>query len=207
MNTEEEMAWANETPFLAGLPRVNPFSVPEGYFVDAKSHSIRMTRISEMQGNAENFGYSVPDNYFTHLSSAIHSRIKGLEMAPDLGFTLPDGYFEKLNASILQRTNRPAKPKLIRLRLWQTDLMKYASAACVIFIAGTGLYFNQQHALTIKQTTELNREQMLYDIDEYVIIDHIQSENAKASENNGTAKNLETYILNNYSTNEISQEM
>ena len=206
MNNIEDLEWAKEVPFLATVSRKNPFTVPEGYFMESANNSMRSARIYN-HVQSEHAGYIVPENYFNRLSKRILDKIARLESNPAVGFAVPQDYFIRLQAEIIQKTSAKPAANIVRLKLWQTDLMKYASAACVIFIAGTGFYFNNQNALTNKRTAEISREQMLYDIDESTIIEHIQSENASVSENTDAHGQLEDYILNNYSTNEISRQL
>lgn len=205
MNNLEDIEWMKEVPFLATVSRKNPFTVPTGYFTESGDAAMRSARI-DGHVQTETAGYTVPENYFAGLSARILAKINRLQ-EPAVGFAVPQNYFSKLQSEILQKTTETAKPKMVRLKLWQTDFMKYASAACVIFVFSAGLYFNNQHALSVKSTTQITSEQMLYDIDESVIIEHIQSENASVSGSTESNAQLESYILDNYSTNEISRQL
>lgn len=153
------------------------------------------------------------------------------------GFNTPDLYFQKLQANILARTiasdfsakaieqdqpvqlaeagsfaktivnNTPAKrePKLIRL--WHNDLVKYASAACFILVTAFGLYLNQQNFNTESRSSDLASEQVIYDMNEQDIIDHIEGNNVDVSTDNTANADLETYILNNYSQSDLSSAL
>ncbi|MGY0040454.1 hypothetical protein [Pedobacter sp. NJ-S-72] len=140
------------------------------------------------------------------------------------GFHTPDLYFQKLQASILAKTtgadllvhDSPAKvtesdssvkqqPKLIRL--WHNDLIKYASAACFILVTAFGLYLNQQNFNTENKTADMVSEQMLYDMNEQDIIDHVAGNNVDVQNDNTAKADLETYILNNYSQSDLSSAL
>lgn len=153
------------------------------------------------------------------------------------GFHTPDLYFQKLQANILAKTvasdfsakaieqnqpvqlaeagplaktivnNVPAKrePKLIRL--WHNDLIKYASAACFILVTAFGLYLNQQNFNTESRSSDLVSEQVIYDMNEQDIIDHIEGNNVDVSNDNTANADLETYILNNYSQSDLSSAL
>lgn len=64
------------SPLLAGIEKINVFSVPEGYF-DALSNNIllRCDTVSEIAG------FTVPDGYFDGLADQILARIRKEESA------------------------------------------------------------------------------------------------------------------------------
>jgi len=200
---EENMEWELEAPYLASLPRTTPFSVPDDYF---KHFQSQVESVIFLNGLAEkeDLGFSVPTGYFEDLTSAIQSRITVDSFANrEASFTTPDNYFEKLNAAILSKTISD-KPKTKVRRLWGSDFMKYASAACFIILAATGLYLNQQNNLKLERSAELVSEQMLYDIDENVIIEHL---NETQTASNLSNAEMESYILENYTSNDISTNL
>lgn len=158
-------------------------------------------------------GFTTPAHYFDELSESINARISAEKLKSVIqndGHTVPDHYFEKLQANILAKTvgeTKPiAKPKVIRL--WNSNLVKYTSAACFLLITGVGLYFNQ-HQSPAQQTvsSDLATEQMLYDIDEQVIIDHISSTDITQPKSTVADTDLENYILTNYSQNELATSL
>ncbi len=151
-------------------------------------------------------GFTTPDNYFAGLTERINARVFMEQMkstAPaNGGFRVPAGYFEDLTSAILAKTtNENALPQRKIVRLWHSKLLKYASAACFLLIAGSGLYFNiQQQPVNY---ADLAAEQMLYDIDEQVIIEHIEANQATQPKSSAADAELENYILNNYSQNDL----
>lgn len=153
------------------------------------------------------------------------------------GFHTPDLYFQKLQANILAKTvasdfsakaieqdqpvrvaeagpsaktivnNIPARPGPKLIRLWHNDLVKYASAACFILVTAFGLYLNQQNFNTESRSSDLASEQVIYDMNEQDIIDHIEGNNVDVSNDNTANADLETYILNNYSQSDLSSAL
>lgn len=107
------------SPLLAGMDRVNVFTVPEGYF-----ESLEIVLMAGMdRGNAgldQHIGMpdqSVPGGYFDNLADSILAKVKALdqsaageiaELSPLLAglqqhnvFTVPAGYFESLPAKLV----------------------------------------------------------------------------------------------------------
>ncbi|WP_199141346.1 hypothetical protein [Pedobacter sp. ASV12] len=206
MKDNENMEWEKEAAFLAGLPRTTPYRVPENYFDHLQLH-INQSVFVEGLMQKEDQGFTVPQNYFEDLAWQIEDRIATDQLrtltATD-GFKTPTGYFEKLQADILSQTvASKSKPKTIRL--WQSDLMRYVSAACFIVLTASGLYLNQQHTIKQNRKIELANEQMLYDIDESVIIEHLEEgQNANAS---ASDTEMENYILNHFSSSDLSNNL
>jgi len=150
-------------------------------------------------------GFTTPENYFAGLTERINARVFMEQLkagAPaNGGYTVPGDYFENLTSAILAKTsNESALPQGRIVRLWHSKLLKYASAACFLLIAGAGLYFNNQQPVNY---TELASEQMLYDIDEQVIIEHIEANHVTQPKSSAADAALENYILNNYSQNDL----
>ncbi|RZK55282.1 MAG: hypothetical protein EOO87_08285 [Pedobacter sp.] len=200
---EENMEWELEAPYLASLPKTTPFSVPDNYFKHFPSQ-VESAIFLEDLVKKEDLGFSIPTGYFEDLASNIESRIAVDTFAnKEAAFTTPDNYFDKLNASILSKTIEN-KPKTKVRRLWGSDFMKYASAACFIILSATGLYLNQQNNLKLERSAELVNEQMLYDIDENVIIEHL---NETQTASNLSNAEMENYILENYTSNDISTNL
>ncbi len=101
------------SPVLAGIPKTNVFTVPDGYFTFLADTILAQTSETEMPGIQA--GMEVPDGYFDSLADKILGRIKqeeASEISPLLKdlrskpvFELPDGYFDALPAAILARVN------------------------------------------------------------------------------------------------------
>ena len=84
--------------------------------------------------------------------------------------------------------------------------MKYASAACFVVLIASGLYLNNQNTVQNLRNSELANEQMLYDIDESVIIEHLEeSQNVTTSSASDTE--MENYILNHYSSSDLTNNL
>jgi len=167
----------------------------------------------EWMKRARETGFTTPTHYFDELTESINAKItveKFKAVVQNDGYTVPDNYFEKLQANILAKTTAQiqpeTKPKVVRL--WKSGIVKYASAACFLLVTGLGLYFNNQQSPTQKTTSaDLATEQMLYDIDEQVIIDHISSTDITQPKPAVTDTDLENYILTNYSQNELATSL
>ncbi|MES2455661.1 MAG: hypothetical protein V4594_08985 [Bacteroidota bacterium] len=167
---------------------------------------------SEWMKGIKGTGFTTPSNYFEELNEGIKAKISVERLKSAVGtdgYAVPAGYFEQLQSNILARTTgfeteQIRKPKIVRL--WRSGLLKYASAACFVIMAGAGLYFNMNQPSTAKKSSysDIATEQMLFDIDEDVIIEHIEA-SSKEAQNPGTSQAaLENYILSNYSQNDLS---
>jgi hypothetical protein len=119
------------------------FAVPENYFEELSSN-IQSRVFVEEALNVEHTGFTVPENYFEELNSQITSRIFVEEalMNADETLTVPQDYFNKLNQSILNKTVNQVvvkrKEAVIR-RMFSSTAFKYATAACLMIMAGTGI--------------------------------------------------------------------
>ncbi len=204
---DEDIAWEKEAPTLAALPRTTPYSVPDNYFNDLTA---QLNATAFLNGLTQNngYGFTVPANYFEELNEQIKSSVSLLQfqsIATNEGFATPSNYFEKLQANILSQTVE-VKTERKTVRLWQSDLVKYAAAACFILLTASGLYLNQQSTVEQIQSTELASEAILYDIDESVIIEHLK-ESQTATNNTASQAEMESYILNHYSSSELSNNL
>jgi hypothetical protein len=151
--------------------------------------------------------FSVPENYFEQLNRDIQSRVaeeKLKALTKGTGFTVPDLYFEQLSGRIEARL-LPAEAKKTGkvVRLWRSDLMKYATAACFI-LAAFGLYVNNMPDESTGIAVEMANEQYLNDIDEQEIIDLVGEEPILQTNTTASEQELEAYILSNYSSNDIA---
>lgn len=200
---DENMDWEKEAPILAGLPKTTPYGVPDQYFDNLTNQIQRTVFLNSITKN-EGQGFSVPVNYFEELDQQIKSRIAIEQLrstAQTDGFTTPVNYFDQLQAKVLAQTTT-VKHNTKMLRLWHHEAMKYVAAACFIILSASGLYLNQQQNLKQLQNTELANEQLLYDIDENVIIEHLlESQNTNATF--ASDSEMESYILDHYSSSEL----
>jgi negative regulator of sigma E activity len=152
--------------------------------------------------------FTVPDNYFEQLNRDIQTRIaeERLKALTDgKGFIVPDLYFEQLSNRIEAKLIPQEDKKVVKVvRLWNNDLLKYATAACFILITAFGLYLNNRPTETPVMPTEMASEQFLLDIDEQLILEDVGNQQLLQASTSASEKELETYILSNYSSNEIA---
>lgn len=210
MNTEiENSEWKTEAPYLASLPRVNPFLIPDGYFDTLPESIADSVYLDELKHITPSAGFDVPEQYFSSLKSNILAQTS--QLPSSAGFSTPDQYFQKLQAKIIAQTV-DAAPVVIKetkvVRLWRSNMFRYVSAACFAIVAAFGLYLNQQQTyLPEQRIAEMENEQLLYDINEQDIIEHVQENFVNVNNNNVSQDELENYILNNYSQNDLSSTL
>lgn len=206
-NDLENSDWKNEAPYLAGLGMKSPFAVPENYFGQLPEHIHQAIYLANLKKEIPEDGFKVPESYFEELSTEIEatlatSRLK--DIAPNNGFAIPGDYFSQLQGKISEKTSHK-ETKIVRL--WHSKLLKYASAACFVLISAAGIYFYPENSTQQAGYAELANEQMLYDIDENTIIEHIKSNSLKAESPAVADADLENYILSNYSQNDIASDL
>lgn len=199
----ENMEWENEAPHLAKLKKSNSFTVPTNYFEELGERINQSVFISSLKKN-EHLGFHTPANYFETLEEKITSRValEHLHNKKNQGFTVPAGYFNNLQQRIATKTTGTQKT----IKLWQQPLLKYAIAASFVVMATTAWFTNQRYNEKQLRKTELAKEQLLYDIDESVILEYIQ-ENQNVKTVNMTDGEMEHYILENFSTNELPNNL
>jgi len=158
-----------------------------------------------LSGLQKSGDFSVPLNYFEELSANIQAKaaLENLKaIANENAFEVPDGYFDQMRSDILAKTQAPSRI----IKLWHSNLLKYASAACFVLVAGLGVYFNQEQPQQAVNYADIATEQMLFDIDEDVIIEHIEGANSVSQQVTADQADLENYILTNFSTTELTAE-
>ncbi|TDO22021.1 hypothetical protein [Pedobacter duraquae] len=216
-NTLENKDWMAEAPHVAALSRSNPFTVPDQYFEGLNTQILNAVYMDKLKEKAGTFNAEVPAGYFENLSADIFSRIfidTIQSKATETGFDVPRGYFEQLESKITQRISLEEQPEKVTpiFKLWHSSMLKYATAACIVLISAFGIYVNQDDAIpaapVVTSKAALQAEQILFDIDEEVIIDHIQSSNTTQAANTSASKaELEEYIINNYSQTDIASSL
>lgn len=209
-NNLENNDWKQEAPNLAAMPVHQSFSVPEGYFEQLPHEIVNGIYLEKIKAKAIDSGFNTPENYFNELNQQINSEILAERLKNIVPFAeqaaVPPNYFEHLQANILAKTVDQDKKQSSKIvRLLHSSMLKYASAACFILLSATGLYFYQQQSHTGKLvSTDIPTDQMLYDIDEQIIIDHIEANDLHQSKLAASDLVLENYILNNYSQSDIA---
>lgn len=210
----------NEAPTLAAMGKRNPFSVPDGYFENCEEAIFSAVFLDRLKQKTTNNNFEVPQNYFEELTERIETRI-ALETMPkaENAFAVPEHYFDTLQSRItdkiaaLEPEKQPdAKKEEKVIPLWRRNLVKYASAACFLLMASFGVYFYQNGStnnVQQVQSAEAMNEQMLYDIDESTIIDHLEAQNKTQNIKTTSASDteMENYILSNFSSSDLSQEL
>jgi hypothetical protein len=160
-----------------------------------------------LKGRFGGADFAVPDNYFEQLNQEIQTRIaverlKALQIGE--GFTVPEHYFEQLHGKITGKTLETAVKPAKVIRLWQTDVFKYATAACLMLVAASGLYINNQQSIPVAPlATELSYEQILFELNEDQLIDAVNDDQLINAIPAANEEELEEYILNNYSQTDI----
>lgn len=203
------MEWEKEASYLASLPKSSPYRVPNQYFDDLQSR-IQQSIFLEGLEQKDDQGFKVPSGYFESLHTQIEAKLAAQhlkDLVAQEGFQVPVNYFEELQAKIVAKTSAPAKPQPKVRKLWHTEAMKYVSAACFILIAASVLYVNQQQTLKDERKDELAHEQLLYDIDESVIMEHLNENQSVSSTNNASSAEIENYILDNFSSSDLANNL
>ncbi len=110
------------SPTVAGIPRVNVFSVPEGYFDLLSSQLLLQARPGDVVRVTGEMNASVPEGYFENLAGNIMARIKSESLSEvvlethavsslvaEIGnkniLQVPAGYFQNLAKTILAKTS------------------------------------------------------------------------------------------------------
>jgi len=213
----ENNDWINEAPTLSAMVKRNPFVVPEGYFDNCEQDVLNQVFLDKLKQKTNSNVFEVPANYFEDLTEMIETRIALEEInLPSRGFAVPENYFEtlqsRINSKIATEEIKPIEAKIIPL--WKKGFVKYASAACFVLMASFGVYFyqNNQNIATTNaaqlRSAEMANEAMLYDIDESTIIEHVEAQTISKKINiSASDTEMENYILSNYSSTDLAQEL
>ncbi len=211
----ENNDWMNEAPALAAMGKRNPFAVPDGYFENCDEAIFSAVFLDGLKQKTNNNNFEVPQHYFEDLTERIQTRIALSEIPKaEQAFAVPENYFDTLQSRIADRiaAAEPKKDAKV-IPLWRRNIVKYASAACFLLMASFGVYFYQNGSTsTVQQiqSAEVINEQLLYDIDESTIIDHLEAQNTTSSNIKTTSASdteMENYILSNFSSSDLSQEL
>ncbi|MBC7418011.1 MAG: hypothetical protein H7325_07635 [Pedobacter sp.] len=214
MNKEiENNEWVGLAPSLAKMITRTPFTTPESYFEALEEQTKTAIFFAEIIDNEQKNGLQVPPLYFTVLSENIATTLKLSEnITSEQAFSVPVNYFNQLQDKLAAKitSSKVAKTSKI-IRLLNTNLVKYATAACLLLVSSFGIYFYNQHTTSeteILSQTEVLKNQFLYDIDESTIIQNIGTENPIESKNvSVTDTEMENYLLNHYTAIELAQDL
>jgi len=213
----ENNDWIKDAPTLAAMGNRNPFSIPAGYFDNCEEAVFSYVFLDGLKQKTNENSFLVPENYFEDLTEMIETRI-AIEQSvlPSNKFAVPENYFETLQSRITSKieAEHGNKKEAKIIPLWRRSFVKYASAACFLLISSFGVYFYQNsesaNAVSVPQmqTADLANDQMLYDIDETTIIDHLEAQNtSNIKTTSASDTEVENYILSNYSSSDLAQEL
>lgn len=208
----ENNDWQNEYPTLANRTKDNGFSTPENYFdhnISALNNLVFLEKLKKTTSN----DFAVPSNYFEDLPNQIEAKIAVDDLLQQKinAFSVPTNYFEELENKIASKI-KVTEPKQTAkvIPLWKKNIFKYSSVACFIVMASFGTFYYQNSvSLPAPKSlpAEIENQQVLYDIDESTIIDHIEAQNVNISSTNSASDTeTEKYILNNFSSSDLTQE-
>lgn len=208
----ENNDWINEAPTLAAMGKRNPFAVPDGYFESVEEQVFSAVFFDGLKENTNENSFEVPQNYFEELTERIETRIRLSEMPKAQPFAVPDNYFDTLQSRINNKIAAEIPQKTAKiLPMWRKNIVKYASAACFVLMASFGAYFYQNStSVPVAKTplADLANEQVLYDIDENTIIEHLEAQNTSSSKTKAVSDTeMENYILSNFSSSDLTQEL
>jgi hypothetical protein len=145
---------------VAGIPDINPFSLPTGYFDRFPASMLALVQPATADFGARTTPFDVPPGYFDELAGSILAKVKQLEtqtareeleeIAPLLNsisrtpvYTVPEGYFESLEVTVPLKVASPSA-KVLSLGK-PRRIFQYAVAACAagILMVGAYLYINK----------------------------------------------------------------
>jgi len=147
------------SPLIAGMEKINVFSVPAGYF-DNLSDDILASLKEEDNTLINSFpdqsSFEVPKGYFDTLATTILDKIKAqnIENASDElralspmlysiqnenVFEVPQDYFNTLPDTIIDRV-RPQQTKVVTMHRRSTAFVKYAVAAAFTGVMALGVF-------------------------------------------------------------------
>lgn len=127
------------------------YAVPPNYF-DELSNNVQSRINIEAYVNNDEDGHAVPESYFADMERQIGARIMIEETLNEKeSFTVPADYFEKLNKAILNKTINQdmVKRKGVVRRMFASTAFKYAAAACLAVVVGTGLLVQRSAVPTV----------------------------------------------------------
>ena len=147
------------SPFLAGIEKLNVFTVPEGYFNFFSDDVLAILKEENSNikfGNVIHFTTNVPQGYFDSLAETVLARVKEQQEVADLNelrtlspmlysiqnenvFTVPQGYFETLSDNINNKI-KPQRSKVITIGKRSNTFIKYAVAAAFTGMMALGVF-------------------------------------------------------------------
>lgn len=210
MNLKEEIL--NELSALsttvAAIPRLNVYSVPDGYFNHFSDSVLALIHPEEQFSfeHSKQSSMSVPEGYFEGLADSILNKIKqeGTENAGDeikrispavaqIGnsnvYTVPEAYFESLDFLISQRIPKPAQVVQMRRR---PAIYRQMIAAVVVGIMGISLFSLLDNKSDKSDLVPVTNEAVMAKAGEIIRNNSFEKELASISD-----KDIESYLSKN----------
>ena len=188
------------SPVIAAIGNRNIYSVPYGYFEGLANEILSAVIESQMPRVAD--VYSVPAGYFEGLAGSILQKIKTQpqevsneifdelqEVAPLLNtiskkniYSLPGNYFQDLSVDFT--IIKPAA-KVVSMNIGRRKWFRYAAAACILAILGTGIFYlvtdnnkSTQVAINVKGIEKVNVEQSILGLSDEEIKNYLNAQPA-----------------------------
>lgn len=147
------------SPFMAGIDKVNLFTVPGGYFEGLAECCLVLAKAGEkgmLDDLSRQYNQEVPAGYFDQLPDTIMKRIKAQQeetaseelriLSPMLYaiqnenvFEVPKDYFTGLSDSILSKV-QPIQARVVSIHRRSSTFIKYAVAAAFTGIMALGVF-------------------------------------------------------------------
>lgn len=179
-----------EEKFVTGLPKENPFSVPEGYFEELPDSIL--------------FRIKGRENHKADFSSANH-------------FEVPEGYFDSLSKSILVKT--AIKQKTQGKIIWLHRLSRVAVAAVAVVAVSLVIWISKHKSGHSTNTagleqvsdeeifTYLENNNVSIDLVAEVYAETVSDKNKSEASDNDSNALMEQYILDNADEQLILEEL
>lgn len=191
---DSDIEWQKDAPVLASTSRLNPFTVPAGYF-ETLSEQVKAKAMIESERFQVQDEFSLPEHYFNELSQRINSRIAVESVLSEVkaqGFTVPDAYFDSLNSRIQSQLTKK-----------KSRWFNYAAAACISMIIGSVIYLNSNSSVISRELSGVPDQEIINYLqmhstvaDNQFIIEHLSTEELQQVNNNISTGELELYINN-----------
>ncbi|MBK7433382.1 MAG: hypothetical protein IPI66_05345 [Chitinophagaceae bacterium] len=147
------------SPLLAGLEKVNVYTIPAGYFESLSDDvlvSLKEEYPSLFTGLTTPNANSVPQGYFDSLADQILAKVnsQAVESASDelrklspmlysiqdiQVFSTPAGYFDGLSGSLLEKV-KPQPSRVVSMRRRTSQFFRYAVAAAFTGVMALGVF-------------------------------------------------------------------
>jgi hypothetical protein len=163
------------SPLLAGMDKINVFTVPAGYFENL-GNDILTGLTSEkgviINGLPDSFSVDIPQGYFDTLAGDVLNKIKAQDASGELRtlspllysiqhenvFEVPAGYFDSLADAVFAKVRSP-QAKVVSMNRRSAGFMKYAVAAAFTGVMALGVFtFTDHKKNTIDAVVEQGKQ-------------------------------------------------